>query len=45
MQVLTDEGNAFTLAEYTRWLTDAGFGELRTLQVPAPSPLIVATKP
>jgi ubiquinone/menaquinone biosynthesis C-methylase UbiE len=45
MLVLTDQGDAFTLAEYRRWLSQAGFGEVRTIDAPAPSPLIVATKP
>ncbi len=45
MLVLTDNGDAFTLAEYRRWLLDAGFEDVRTVPAPAPSPLILATKP
>jgi SAM-dependent methyltransferase len=44
MLVLTDNGDAFTLAEYTKWLVHAGFGDVRTVAAPAPSPLILATK-
>jgi ubiquinone/menaquinone biosynthesis C-methylase UbiE len=44
MLVLTDEGNAFTLAEYRSWLSESGFTDVRTVTVPAPSPLILATK-
>lgn len=43
MLVLTDSGDTFTLAEYQAWLLGAGFADVRT--VPAPSPLILATKP
>ena len=45
MLVLTDEGNAFTLSEYRGWLLEAGFTSVRTLAAPAPSPLILATRP
>jgi ubiquinone/menaquinone biosynthesis C-methylase UbiE len=45
MLVLTDGGGTFTLAEFRSWLSEAGFDEVRTLAVPAPSPLILATKP
>jgi ubiquinone/menaquinone biosynthesis C-methylase UbiE len=45
MLVLTDGGDAFTRAEYTKWLVDAGFVDVRTVAAPAPSPLILATKP
>jgi ubiquinone/menaquinone biosynthesis C-methylase UbiE len=44
MLVLTDNGDAFTLAEYTNWLVTAGFVDVRTVAAPAPSPLILATK-
>ncbi len=37
-------GNAFTLAEYRRWLTEIGFKKIETLETPTPSPLIVAVK-
>ncbi|MBZ5627043.1 MAG: methyltransferase domain-containing protein [Acidobacteriia bacterium] len=45
MLVLTDNGNAFTLAEYQSWLLNAGFSDVRTVPAPAPSPLILATRP
>jgi ubiquinone/menaquinone biosynthesis C-methylase UbiE len=45
MLVLTDNGNAFTLAEYRSWLLNAGFSDVGTVPAPAPSPLILATKP
>ena len=44
MLVMTDEGGVFTLAEYRDWLSEAGFQDVNTLAVPAPSPLIMATK-
>src|SRR5690606_19044402 len=45
MLVLTDDGDAFTFADYRRWLSQAGFEDVRTIDAPAPSPLIVPTKP
>ena len=44
MLVLTNGGGTFTLAEFRNWLSEAGFDDVRTLAVPAPSPLILATK-
>jgi ubiquinone/menaquinone biosynthesis C-methylase UbiE len=44
MLVITDGGGTFTLAEFRSWLSEAGFVDIRTLAVPAPSPLILATK-
>ena len=44
MLVLTDNGNTFTFGEYQRWLSISGFTDVRTIAVPAPSPLILATK-
>lgn len=44
MLVMTDEGGTFTLAEYHDWLSEAGFQDVNTLSVPAPSPLILATR-
>jgi ubiquinone/menaquinone biosynthesis C-methylase UbiE len=44
MLVHTREGNTFTLAEYRHWLEEAGFRDIRPLPVPAPSPLILATR-
>jgi hypothetical protein len=44
MLVNTDAGDTFTLAEMSSWLTEAGFKDVRTLEVPGPAPLILATK-
>jgi ubiquinone/menaquinone biosynthesis C-methylase UbiE len=45
MLVHTEQGDTFTLPEMTAWLTTAGFKNVRTLEGPGPSPLILATKP
>lgn len=45
MLVATENGDTYTVPEITGWLTAAGFTSVRTLEVPAPSPLILATKP
>jgi ubiquinone/menaquinone biosynthesis C-methylase UbiE len=45
MLVNTEEGDTFTLAQYRQWLEAAGFHQVRTLEAPSPSPLIVASKP
>jgi ubiquinone/menaquinone biosynthesis C-methylase UbiE len=42
--VNTEEGDTFTFAEYRQWLEAAGFHQVRTLNAPSPSPLIVANK-
>ena len=44
MLLQTEEGNVFTLREYRAWLKAAGFRKVMTVSVPAPSPLIMATK-
>lgn len=44
MLVHTEEGDTFTLGEYTAWLHEAGFGAVTTLENPGPSPLIVACR-
>jgi SAM-dependent methyltransferase len=44
MLVMTEKGGTFTRAEYTQWLSEAGFSDITALPVPAPSPLLVATK-
>jgi 3-hydroxy-5-methyl-1-naphthoate 3-O-methyltransferase len=44
MLLNTEHGNVFTLGQYRAWLKAAGFRTVTTLQVPAPSPLILATK-
>jgi SAM-dependent methyltransferase len=45
MLVHTDEGDTFTFGEMSAWLKDAGFVNARLLEVPAPSPLVLADKP
>jgi ubiquinone/menaquinone biosynthesis C-methylase UbiE len=44
MLVNTDQGDTFTFAEMSRWLTEAGFSDVRQLPAPGPSPLILATR-
>ena len=44
MIVNTTEGDVYTLAEYKKWLKQAGFKSVKTVQVDAPSPLILATR-
>ena len=44
MLVNTTEGNTFTMEEYDEWLKNAGFHDRTILDVPGPSPLIIATK-
>lgn len=45
MLVHTDVGDTFTFAQMTQWLTEAGFKQPRKLEIPGPSPLLLATKP
>ena len=45
MLVHTTEGDTFTFKEMSAWLREAGFRNPRLLDAPAPSPLILATKP
>ncbi len=45
MLVNTDEGNTFTFAEMSAWLSEAGYGNPRLLDVPSVSPLVLADKP
>ncbi len=44
MLVNTTEGNTFTMAEYRKWLADAGFCDITAIDAHGPSPLIVAMK-
>ena len=44
MLVNTDKGNTFSFEEIRGWLEAAGFADVRSLEAPAPSPLILATK-
>ena len=45
MLVNTDEGNTFTFAEMSAWLSEAGYVNPRLLDVPSVSPLVLADKP
>lgn len=45
MLINTDVGDTFSFEEITNWLAEAGFKDMRTLDAPGPSPLVVATKP
>jgi 3-hydroxy-5-methyl-1-naphthoate 3-O-methyltransferase len=45
MLVHTEEGDTFTFAEMAEWLEAAGFKRPRRLEAPAPSPLVLATRP
>ncbi len=41
----TEKGDTFSFNEIKSWLEEADFKNARTLTVPAPSPLVLATKP
>lgn len=45
MLVTSEDGGAFSFKEISSWLTEAGFTNVRLLEAPAASPLILATKP
>jgi hypothetical protein len=45
MLVNTEAGGTFSLEEIGKWLNTAGFTDVRTLEAPGPSPLVLATKP
>lgn len=45
MLVNSEEGDTYSFAEISDWLTEAGFIDARTVEAPGPSPLILATKP
>ena len=44
MLVHTDAGDTFTFGEMSAWLREAGFTNVRQLEIPGPSPLILADK-
>jgi len=44
MLLHTEHGDTFTLSEYTRWLTEAGFARIETADIGSHSPLIVGWK-
>lgn len=45
MLVHTEEGDTFSFNEIKLWLNQAGFNDVRTVEAPGPSPLILASKP
>jgi 2-polyprenyl-3-methyl-5-hydroxy-6-metoxy-1,4-benzoquinol methylase len=45
MLVHTESGDTFSFGEISEWLLEAGFQNPRQLEAPAPSPLILATRP
>jgi hypothetical protein len=45
MLVHTDQGDTFALGQIRGWLQEAGFKDVRTLEIAGPSPLVLATKP
>lgn len=45
MLIHTEAGDTFTFPEIAGWLAEAGFENPRLLEAPAPSPLVLATKP
>lgn len=45
MLINTENGDTFSFEEISEWLREAGFKKPRLLQVPAVSPLVLATKP
>jgi SAM-dependent methyltransferase len=44
MLVNTERGDTYSFQEISGWLTEAGFVDVRSLDAPGPSPLILATK-
>lgn len=45
MLVNTHAGDTYSFKEISGWLRDAGFRKPRLVEVPGPSPLVLATKP
>jgi len=45
MLVFTEAGDVFSFREMRDWLHEAGFANVRQLEAPAPSPLVLARKP
>ena len=44
MLLHAEQGDVFTMREYRSWLKKAGFRKVKTIAVPAASPLILASK-
>jgi tRNA A58 N-methylase Trm61 len=45
MLVGTREGSAYSDAEYAAWLTETGFADVRKVDLPGPTDLVVAARP
>jgi hypothetical protein len=45
MLVATDRGETYSFGEIAGWLREAGFVDVRSLDAPGPSPLILANRP
>jgi len=45
MLIHTTQGDTFSFKEMSAWLREAGFRDVRQVDAPAPSPLLLATKP
>lgn len=45
MLVSTEAGDTFSFNQISQWLTESGFIDPHLVEVPGPSPLILATKP
>ncbi len=45
MLINTEHGDTFPFTEIAEWLAEAGFENPRQLEAPAPSPLVLATRP
>ncbi len=44
MLVVTESGNSYSEDEYAAWLREAGFEDIRHLQIPGPTGLMVGTR-
>jgi ubiquinone/menaquinone biosynthesis C-methylase UbiE len=44
MLITSNEGNTFTMKEYREWLQGACFQSIAAIDIPGPSPLIIAGK-
>ena len=44
MLLHSSEGGVYTMKQYREWLKEAGFTKIWTVDAPAPSPIILATK-
>ncbi len=45
MLVHTDHGDAYTFAQMSQWLLDAGFEQIDKVPIPGPSPILTAVRP